>query len=281
MAPPHRHRSPAAQQLPLLLLAPPLLACAAAPPPRLAGTKSRPSGSCQAPPITRAAAQVCAVKPAAPVGAGSLPPGCRWRRNGARETPLAPNMRGVLATLGASARRATASSRSRRPPARVVVGCRRAVALLRAAQQPPTARWTRWGERSARRGGDSWGSSEGPRARGLPGQGRQHGKSRAGWRGGRGRAAVGSHRVVHVRCAQGELAWLVQAVNPEVPLGEAALGLIVEEVRERRGGGEGQTTLPGGANHASTSACPRPHPARRLPLCSSGRPTQLTASPAG
>ena len=31
--------------------------------------------------------------------------------------------------------------------------------------------------------------------------------------------------------AQAELSWLIKAVNPEVPLGEAALGLILEEVR--------------------------------------------------
>lgn len=29
------------------------------------------------------------------------------------------------------------------------------------------------------------------------------------------------------------MAWLIKAVNPEVPLGEAALGLIVEEVRRQ------------------------------------------------
>jgi hypothetical protein len=32
---------------------------------------------------------------------------------------------------------------------------------------------------------------------------------------------------------QAEVTWLLQAVNPEVPLNEAALGLIVEEVSRR------------------------------------------------
>lgn len=35
---------------------------------------------------------------------------------------------------------------------------------------------------------------------------------------------------------QSEVAWLIKAVNPEVPLGEAALGLILEEVGVRRRG---------------------------------------------
>ena len=36
---------------------------------------------------------------------------------------------------------------------------------------------------------------------------------------------------------QAEVAWLIKSVNPEVPLGEAALGLILEEVRRAGGGG--------------------------------------------
>ena len=35
---------------------------------------------------------------------------------------------------------------------------------------------------------------------------------------------------------QSEVAWLIKAVNPDVPLGEAALGLILEEVRRLLGG---------------------------------------------
>ena len=35
---------------------------------------------------------------------------------------------------------------------------------------------------------------------------------------------------------QAEVAWLIRAVNPEVPLGTAAVNLIVEEVRSARQG---------------------------------------------
>lgn len=43
-------------------------------------------------------------------------------------------------------------------------------------------------------------------------------------------AAHPPHSALRPCSAQAEVAWLIKSVNPEVPLGEAALGLIVEEV---------------------------------------------------
>ncbi len=39
------------------------------------------------------------------------------------------------------------------------------------------------------------------------------------------------------------MAWLIKAVNPDVPLGEAALGLILEEVRTSWASGMGGLVL--------------------------------------
>ena len=44
-------------------------------------------------------------------------------------------------------------------------------------------------------------------------------------------ARPGSQPCCPTPAVQSEVAWLIKAVNPDVPLGEAALGLILEEVR--------------------------------------------------
>lgn len=44
-------------------------------------------------------------------------------------------------------------------------------------------------------------------------------------------AAAAARNAATRHLLQAELGWLLRAVNPEVPLGEAALGLIMEEVR--------------------------------------------------
>jgi hypothetical protein len=56
----------------------------------------------------------------------------------------------------------------------------------------------------------------------------------------------------HINNLQAELTWLIRAVNPEVPLGKDALGLIVEEVCAKRELASAVRRAPSPSCHCST-----------------------------